>query len=75
MRHESTYTISIDLNIQYRRPRCSIDREDAQDELTDLIAENQETIANMITDLIGLPVDIDQVPPDKVQLDELSKGS
>ena len=61
MRTETNYTISIDLNICYRKPHSAIDREDAEEELTDLISENQETIANLITDLIGLPVEIDQV--------------
>lgn len=61
MRNESTYTISIDLNIQYRQPKCSIDRADAEEELTDLISEHQETIAKMIADLIDQDVDIDQI--------------
>lgn len=61
MRNESTYTISIDLNISYRQPRSAIDREDAQEELTDLVAEHQETIARMISDLIDQDVEIDQI--------------
>lgn len=61
MRNESTYTISIDLNISYRQPKCSIDRADAEEELTDLLAEHQETIARMIADLIDLDVDVDDV--------------
>jgi hypothetical protein len=61
MRNESQYTISIDLIVNYRQPRCSIDREDAQEELTDLLAEHQGDIANMIGDLINLDVEVDQV--------------
>jgi len=61
MRNESQYTISIDLIVNYRQPRCSIDRADAEEELTDLIAEHQETIASLIGDLIDQDVEIDQV--------------
>ena len=61
MRNESQYSISIDLNISYRQPRCSIDRADAQDELTDLLSGNQETIARMISDLIDLDVEVDDI--------------
>jgi hypothetical protein len=61
MRNESQYTISLDLVINYRQPRSAIDREDAQEELTDLLSEHQDTIANMIGDLINLDVEIDQV--------------
>jgi hypothetical protein len=61
MRNESTYQVPIILTITYRQPKCSIDREDAQEELTDLLSEHQDTIANMIGDLINLDVEIDQV--------------
>jgi hypothetical protein len=61
MRNESQYTISIDLIVNYRQPRCSIDRADAEEELTDLIAEHQETIASLISDLIDQDCEIDQV--------------
>lgn len=55
------YTVTLDLNILYRRPNSEIDKEDAQEELTDLLAEHQETIANLIADLIGLSVEVDQI--------------
>ena len=55
------YNVTVDLNILYRRPHSDIDKEDAQEELTDLLSEHQETIANLISDLIGLSVEIDQV--------------
>ena len=67
MRNENTYTISIDLNISYRQPRCSIDRKDAEEELTDLISEHQETIANLIADLIDQDVEVDQVETARYQ--------
>ena len=61
MRNESQYTISIDLIINYRQPRCTIDKADAEEELTDLVTEHQETIARMIGDLIDLDVEVDQI--------------
>jgi hypothetical protein len=61
MRNESTYQVPIILTITYRQPKCSIDREDAQEELTDTIEGHKETIATMIGDLIDLDVEIDQV--------------
>lgn len=61
MRNESIYQLPIILNIGYRQPRSAIDKEDAQEEITDLLSEHQETIANMIADLIDMPVEIDDI--------------
>ncbi len=61
MRNCSDYQVPIILNIQYRQPRCSINRDEIQDELTDIIEGHRETIASMISDLIDLDVEVDQV--------------
>jgi hypothetical protein len=61
MRNESTYQVPIILTIAYRKPVCSIDREDAQEELTDLLTDHKETIATMIGDLIDLDVEVEDI--------------
>lgn len=67
IQQQSAYSVPIVLSISYRTPLSRMDREDAQEELTDLIADNQETIALAIADIIGVEVEIEDV--EKARLD------